>query len=458
MNDTENINMQPAEETTVRTAINTDEGKKKTSKTAAEPVNRPADPYIWGIFLILAMISLVITYDASSREVSGANIYAPLMKQGSFLVAGTFIMLSMQRINYQRFIPFIPLFAIVTLGLLAYVQMFGEVINGARRNITLLGFSLQPAEMAKLGVILLIALIMSKNQMVKGVKNAGVIWSAIVVITFGVLIFKQGLTNTLLLMFTSAAMMLISGVQWKKIGLLLLIFGTFCGIYFGISKIIGTDDDEAIDATEVRTEQVAKASNGRASREGTWRNRILRHLDTVPLYKKELNAINQQEMFSRMAQANGGITGVGPGNSRESSRLPLAFSDYIYSIIVEDTGLIGGLVLIAIYLMLLARAGHIAQRCKRAFPALMVIGMAVLIVMQALFHMAINVGFFPVSGQPLPFISMGGTSILIMSMAMGIMLSVSRTARTVSDKSTDIKDELNKLPDNMQGENQGLIK
>ena len=208
----------------------------------------------------------------------------------------------------------------------------------------------------------------------------------------------------------------------------------------------------------MRTEQVAEASNDRASREGTWRNRILRHLDTVPLYKKELNAINQQEMFSRMAQANGGITGVGPGNSRECSRLPLAFSDYIYSIIVEDTGLIGGLVLIAIYLMLLARAGHIAQRCKRAFPALMVIGMAVLIVMQALFHMAINVGFFPVSGQPLPFISMGGTSILIMSMAMGIMLSVSRTARTVSDKSTDIKDELNKLPDNMQGENQGLIK
>ena len=118
----------------------------------------------------------------------------------------------------------------------------------------------------------------------------------------------------------------------------------------------------------------------------------------------------------------------------------------------------GGLALIVVYMWLLTRSGRIAGRCRKSFPALLVLGLAVMIVFQALFHMGIVTGVFPVSGQPLPFISMGGTSILIMSMAMGIMLSVSRTARTVSDKSTDIKDELNKLPDNMQGENQGLIK
>ena len=108
--------------------------------------------------------------------------------------------------------------------------------------------------------------------------------------------------------------------------------------------------------------------------------------------------------------------------------MPLAFSDYVFSIIVEELGLVGALVIMALYLSLLGRAGYIAQRCKRAFPALLVMGMAVMITVQALSHMAINCGMVPVTGQPLPFISKGGSAIVIMSLAMGIMLSVSRYA------------------------------
>ena len=144
--------------------------------------------------------------------------------------------------------------------------------------------------------------------------------------------------------------------------------------------------------------------------------------------------------------------GVGPGNSREAARLPLANVDYIYSIVVEDWGFIGGVILLVLYLSLLGRAGNIAARCNMVFPALLVMGMAVMITLQALFHMAIVTGVFPVSGQPLPMISKGGTSILVTSIAFGVMLSVSRFAVTNGNKS-DIKREINDLPDDLQAKN-----
>ena len=158
-------------------------------------------------------------------------------------------------------------------------------------------------------------------------------------------------------------------------------------------------------------------------------------------------------MYGYMAQAHGGIVGVMPGNSRETSRLPLAFSDYIFSIVVEDLGLVGGCALLLFYLSLMARAGNIARQCKRAFPALLVIGMAVMIVLQALFHMAIVTGVFPVSGQPLPLISKGGSSILITSIAFGIMLSVSRFATQSKAKKHEYDPETELLPEEVQAIN-----
>ncbi|MCM1297899.1 MAG: FtsW/RodA/SpoVE family cell cycle protein, partial [Muribaculaceae bacterium] len=132
----------------------------------------------------------------------------------------------------------------------------------------------------------------------------------------------------------------------------------------------------------------------------------------------------------------GGVVGKGLGNSRESVRLPLAFSDYIYSIVIEEGGLVGGIFVMILYLLLLARAGFVAYNLNRALPAFLILGCAILIVSQALVHMAIVTGFFPVSGQPLPFISKGGTSVIVMSMAIGIMLSVSRHATRQGDAKT----------------------
>ena len=165
---------------------------------------------------------------------------------------------------------------------------------------------------------------------------------------------------------------------------------------------------------------------------------------------------NAQEMFSRMAQAHGGVTGVFFGNSRESSRLPLAFSDYIFSIIVEDTGLIGGTCVVLLYLFLLARAAMIARRCRRTLPTLIVIGTASMITLQAFFHMAINTGVFPVSGQPLPLISKGGTSIIIINFAFAILLSISRTVAGLTDKQNANQEDQD-LPENLRAENPSLL-
>ena len=184
--------------------------------------------------------------------------------------------------------------------------------------------------------------------------------------------------------------------------------------------------------------QVAEVSTSSGSNEvartGTWKNRLREWWYSDSLVYRDITPKNQQEMFSRMAQAHGGLVGVGIGKSRECSRLPLAFSDYIYSIIVEELGFVGGIFVLLLYLSLLGRAAMIVRRSKRVLPSLLVIGMASFITFQALFHMAINVGVFPVSGQPLPLISKGGTSIIVISIAFGVMLSVSRTIANYGNK------------------------
>ena len=388
----------------------------KTSSVAEKPETH-ADKHIWGIFLFLCLISIVELYSASSREVSMGSfgVYGPVVRHGGMLLAGVCIVYLLQTLHYRNFRLLIPAFALISVIMMGYVMVNGEIVNGARRSITLLGVTLQPSEFLKFSAAGLIAQIMGRTQIRGGVKNVGIIWAAGIVALFGAMLIRQGLTNTLLLMVISMSMMLIGGVPVKKFIMVLVFYAAVLGIF----KAVGSSSDSDVD------------------RSGTWQQRIERYMgDGKPKYEQTINAENRQEMYAYMAQANGGVTGVFPGNSREASRLPLAFSDYIYSIIVEDTGLLGGLVVLVLYLWLLARASAIASRCTRAFPALLVIGMAVMIVMQALFHIAIVTGVFPVSGQPLPLISKGGTSILVTSLAFGVMLSVSRFAVQSGKKAT----------------------
>jgi cell division protein FtsW len=171
-----------------------------------------------------------------------------------------------------------------------------------------------------------------------------------------------------------------------------------------------------------------------------------------------INDDNRQVIFSKFALAHGGVIGCGPGNSRENARLPLAFSDYIFSIIIEDTGFVGGLFLLIMYLCLMGRAGQIAVKCRKAFPALLIMGCAVMIVLQALMHMSIVVGLVPVSGQPLPFISKGGTSVWVMSIAMGMMLSVSKFAVQSGKRQDEHTDLRQSVAESGEADNPTMVK
>ena len=218
-------------------------------------------------------------------------------------------------------------------------------------------------------------------------------------------------------------------------------------LFFGIKHVRDENRLEELTTTE-QTEENTRL------RDETWTKRLSDYfselLGSEP-YNNPSILENDQKLYSYLAQANGGIIGEGPGGSRETSRLPLAFSDYVFSIFTEDLGLAGALFLMGTYLCLLIRAGNIARRCNRAYPAFLVMGMAVMIVLQAFFHMAINTGVFPVSGQNLPLISKGGTSILVIGLAFGVMLSVSRSAAQKGVKTNNQEKEA--LPESIRAAN-----
>ena len=402
------------------------------------------DRQIWGIYFGLIVISLIELYSASSREVTDGHILAPLFRHAILLFVGFLIMVFLQRVNYRKFRRLTWWIVFISIAATFYTMFYGQIINGARRSFSLILFSVQPSELLKFSAALLIARVLADGQIkVQGrpdVTNRALIIVGSFVLLFGILLVNQGLTNTILLMAISLSMMCIGGVPWKKLFIVVLIYGSLGGIYWVVKSASAANKEEATlvagepgDRTNLRKKRIANFFSSEK-------------------YNDPITSENQQEQYSFIAQANGGAFGVFPGNSRETARLPLAFSDYIYAIIIEDTGLMGGLVVMVLYLWLLARAGRIASQCKRAYPALLVIGMAVFIVYQALFHMAIVTGFFPVSGQPLPFISKGGSSVIISSVALGMMLSVSRYAgrKNIRDEKAERMSDLSEgtLTDN----------
>lgn len=423
---------------------------------------RRTDKQIWAIYLTLFLVSIVELYTASSHEVTEANVFAPVLRHVMFLVAGLILMLGIQRIHYVKFRKPSFLFALISVLAMVYTLLYGDYINGARRSFSVGHmFAVQPSEMVKISVVLVIAAVLSKTKLKKvaDVSMLGVIVCTVIVGVAGALLFTQGLTNTLLLMAISLSMMLIGGVPWRKLftvtGLFLVMAGAFLGVKtllsHGDAQVAGSQQEIVVPGTNIivgTDPDAVKSGNGRMT---TWQNRIKRHFK-LDKYNDPIDDTNQQEQYSYIAQAHGGVFGVMPGNSRETARLPLAFSDYIYAIIIEEMGLVGGIFILVLYLWLLARAARIANRCQTLYPALLVIGMAVFITFQAIFHMCIVTGVFPVSGQPLPLISKGGTSILITSVALGIMLSVSRYAAR-KGQSTEIKEEMKMLDDNVSASN-----
>lgn len=424
---------------------------------ALKPANR-YDVHIWGAYIMLCLISMVELYSASSREISATNIYAPLLRHITHLLTGFLIIIALQRVHYRKFFDATPWIVLGSLAAMIYTLINGDTINGARRSFSIVIMRVQPAEFLKFSAVLLVAYVLCKSRHAdrRYIESWRVSLCAGIVGLFGGLLFFQGLTNTLLLMAISLSMMFVASVSWKKMGIILLVFGMLGGMGYMYKKAtLKKSDKPQVEQTvsantdgAVATALPADNEKSSVNRAGVWNSRLSNFL-RFDKYKDTIRDYNAQEQYSYIAQAHGGIYGVGPGNSRETSRLSLAFSDYIYAIIVEEGGLLLGLFVMILYLWLMTRAATLAYKCNLVYPALLMLGMAVFIVFQALFHMAIVTGAFPVSGQPLPLISKGGTSIIVTSIAFGVMLSVSRHALQNGNRQ-QIKSDISSLPEDLR--------
>ena len=410
------------------------------------------DPYIWGSYIALLLVSVVELYSASSQEIRNGNIHGPIMRHVLFLAIGFVIMLVSQRIHFSKFDKLIPIYVLISIVMMIWVLFGGTNINGVKRAVDIAGFTILPAEFLKLAVALGVAWILSRSQIkingMHDVSNAGLIACTIFVLFSSALLFSQGLTNTLLLIGISLGTMLVGGVSWKKFGIVIVVFAIIGGSALGI-KMLSAQEAEITERDKRLAEinQIEAVASVEKNRAGTWSKRLERYFgnDSIPKYAAPITDENKQEQYSYIAQAHGGLFGVGIGNSRETSRLPLAFSDYIYAIVIEELGLFIAIFVLMLYLFLLGRAGKLATVFKSTPPCLLVMSCALFICLQALFHICIVVGVFPVSGQPLPLISKGGTSIIATSMALGVMLSASRWAARKTDSEEDIQREISEL-------------
>jgi len=421
------------------------------------------DMYIWGSYIALLIVSVIELFSASSQEVQIDNIYGPIMRHAAFLAVGLVMMFILQRTYFLKLYYIIPFFVFASLILMVWVLVGGININGVKRAVRIAGMLVLPAEFLKLAVALGVAWILSRTQIKNpdgkhDVSNAGVIASAVLVLVSSGLLFNQGLTNTLLLMSISVCMMLVGGVSWRKLGYVLLVYAVIGGGAM-LFKALAHEDKgptpEDIALAEINQTEVRSTAD-KGNRFHTWSARIERHF-RLNKSGDTITDENKQEQLSYIAQARGGLTGVGIGNSRENARLPLAFSDYIYAIVVEELGAVVAIFVLAFYLFLLGRAGRLAMQFKSTLPTLLVIGCALVICLQALFHICIVVGVFPVSGQPLPLISKGGTSIIATSIALGIMLSASRWAARKSDDEEVKQQELSTLPEAIASDNPSQV-
>ncbi len=417
------------------------------------------DHHLWGTYILLVIIAIIELFSASIQEVTDGNIFMPIMRHGAFLLGGLICMIVLQKIHYRYIYGLIPIYVVFSIGIMVVVLLWGVEVNGARRAVTIGGTMLLPAEFMKLAAALGMAWILSRNQE-KGRRDVtvrGLVYSLIFMFVCAGVLFTQGLSNTIVVVAICFSMMLIGGMSWKKFGIALLVTLALGGVAI-IYKTHGKSDRPLTPRQEM-TYLLNKENpkdiegNGRGT---TWRQRVERHFRS----NKENEAFsldNQQEQLSYIAQAHGGLQGCGIGRSRENARLPLAFSDYIYAIIIEEMGLFVGLGILICYLWILGRSAKLTMCFKQTLPGVLVMGSAFTIVFQALFHMAIVSGVFPVSGQPLPLISKGGISVLATSLAFGVMLSCSRHAARNTDTGADQRLELELLPEKAQSENPAMM-
>ena len=379
------------------------------------------DKVIWIIFLILCLISITEVFSAASTlTYKSGDHWGPITQHSILLMVGVVVVVLFHNIPYKWFQVF-PVFLLPASVLLLAFVMLMDRVNGAARWMTIMGVQFQPSEVAKMAVIIVTAFILSKGQDEDGASPKA--FKRIMIITGAIclLIAPENLSTAALLFGVVFLMMFIGRVSDKK--LLILAGGIAAVGIIAVTFLIVTKNSDL----------------PFLHRFDTWRARIEKFTDKkeVPAAKFDIDK-DAQIAHARIAVATSNVVGKGPGNSVQRDFLSQAFSDFIFAIVIEELGLVGGAILVFLYICLLVRVGRIAKKCDRTFPAFLIIGIALLLVSQAIFNMMVAVGLAPVTGQPLPLISKGGTSTLVNCAYIGMILSVSRyTAKLEEQKAHD---------------------
>jgi len=380
------------------------------------------DKYIWGLVILLAMISVLVVYSATGSlayKMNKGNNELYLFKQLAFMLMGMLIIFFMHRVNYTIYSKVALILYIISIPLLIYTLFFGARINEGSRWIKLpiINMTFQTSDFAKLALFMYISRIMSKKQDVIKDFKIGFLPVVIPVLITCNLIMPANLSNALLTGATSLLLMFIGRISLKHIFLVVLI--ACIPIALIVSVAVVTYEGKKKDTN---IEKVSEKVNT-YGRLGTWVKRVQDFM-----YAKDVETPYQVQQ-AKIAIANGGIfLGLGPGNSRQRNYLPQAYNDFIYSIIIEEYGLLGGVFLMFIYLLFLFRCIRIFRKCPYAFGAFLALGLSFTLVIQAIANMAVNVNIVPVTGVTLPLVSMGGSSFLFTCASIGIILSVARNA------------------------------
>lgn len=377
------------------------------------------DKMIWLIVLFLSVFSILAVYSSINTlafKYHDGNTEYYLIKHFSLMVFGFVLMYLSHLANYRVYSRIAQLLLIISIPLLLFTLFFGSDINDARRWITVPGINLsfQTSDLAKLALIMFVARYLSKNQKVIKDFRTGFLPIILIVTVVCGIIAPADLSSAAILFLTCMLLMFIGRVAIKY------LFATVGAGVVAIAFIV-----------------LLAYSFPEVGRLGTWKSRVEAFFDG--------DEVSYQVQQSKIAIADGGLFGKGPGNSTQRNFLPHPYSDFIYSIILEEYGLVGGTLILLLYLVFLYRVIRIVIKSPGTFGALLAAGLALSLVIQALVNMAVAVNLLPVTGLTLPLISMGGTSLWFTSIAIGIILSVSRFIELDEQKQKNLEGEENNI-------------
>jgi cell division protein FtsW len=394
------------------------------------------DKVIWAVVVILALVSLLAVYSSTgllAYKMYKGNTEIYLFKQFAFIVAGVMIIYFAHQVNYIIYARVAKILFLISIPLLFYTLFFGVKLNEGSRWIRLpiINMTFQTSDLAKLALIMYISRLLSRKQdQIKDFKK-GFLPVMLPVALVCLLIAPANLSTALLIGATCMMLMFIGRVSGKH--LLLTIGVTMIPVLILIIAAM------ARHKTETPTSVIGHplTHSRLLIRVDTWINRVGNFMYGT---KEDKEDDNYQVNQAKIAVANGGWIGLGPGNSRQRNFLPHPYSDFIYAIIIEEYGLIGGAIIMFIYLIFLFRSIRIFKKCPFAFGAFLALGLSFTLMIQAIANMAVNVNLFPVTGVTLPLISMGGSSFLFTCLAIGIILSVARNAERIEGEALEEPD------------------